>query len=142
MDFWVDHQGERRSAMRIPFVLIAMSVATSASAILPPPTAEAKAQATIAAAKSAWSDKVSAYQLCVVGDRLAVKYRQSLKASMKDIPPPAATPACADPGPFVPPVVAEAKPLEAAGAHSPPETATAPPSSKATAAELAGGIKK
>jgi len=127
--------------MRIPFVLIAMSVATSASAILPPPTAEAKAQATIAAAKSAWSDKVSAYQLCVVGDRLAVKYRQSLKASMKDVPPPAATPACADPGPFVPPV-AEAKPLEAAGAHSPPETATAPPSSKATAAELAGGIKK
>ena len=128
--------------MRIPFVLVAMSVAASASAILPPPTPEAKAQATVATAKSAWSDKVAAYQLCVAGDRLAERYRQSLKTSMKDVPPPVATPPCADPGPFVPPVVAEAKPLEAAGAHSPPETATAPPSSKATAAELAGGVKK
>src|SRR6476659_159978 len=128
--------------MRVPFVLIAMSVATSVLATLPPPTPEAKAQATIAAAKSAWSDKVAAYQLCVAGDRLAARYRQNLKASMKDVPPPVATPACADPGPFVPPVVADAKPLEAAGAHSPPETAVTPPNSKATASELAGGIKK
>ena len=85
---------------------------------------------------------VVAYQLCVAGDRLAARYRESPKASMKDAPPPVATPPCSDPGPFVPPVVAEAKPLEAAGAHSPPATATAPPNSNATASELAGGIKK
>jgi hypothetical protein len=34
------------------------------------------------------------------------------------------------------------KPLEAAGAHSPPGTAHGPPSSKATDAELSGGVKK
>ena len=50
-------------------------------------------------------------------------------------------PACTDPGPFVAPA-ASAPPLEAAGAHSPPKTANAPPSSKATAAEQQGHTKK
>jgi hypothetical protein len=48
------------------------------------------------------------------------------------------TPACVDPGPFV----VQAKPLEAAGAHSPPQTASSPPNSSSTHAEIAGGVKK
>ena len=124
--------------MRIVSALMIASVAASVSATLPPPTPEAKAQADLAKAKSAWTDKVSAYQLCRAGDRVAERYRASLKTSMKDVPAPATTPPCVDPGPYV----AEAKPLEAAGAHSPPATAMSPPNSKATAAELAGGIKK
>lgn len=122
---------------RFATVLIVGLVAATGSATLPPPTPEAKAQADLAKEKSAWSDKVSAYQNCVAGDRLAARYRTGLKASMKDAPPPVATPPCVDPGPF-----AAAKPLEAAGAHSPPETAKGPPNSTATSAELAGGIKK
>ncbi len=47
---------------------------------------------------------------------------------------------CADPGPFayVPP---SEKPLEASGAHSPAGNASSPPSTKATAAELAPAKK-
>ncbi len=127
--------------MRIVTAVIVASIAASASATLPPPTPEAKAQAAATAARSAWTEKIGAYQLCVAGDRVAERYRASLKASMKDVPPPAATPPCTDPGPYIAPV-ADAKPLEAAGAHSPPATATSPPSTKATAAEQAGGIKK
>lgn len=45
-------------------------------------------------------------------------------------------PACTDPGPFAytPP---EQKPLEAAGAHSPPGTASSPPNVKADSAQIA-----
>ena len=124
--------------MRITIALIVASFAGSALATLPPPTPEAKAQAAAAAAKSAWTDKVSNYKSCLAGDRAAERYRSGLKAAMKDVPPATATPPCVDPGPFV----AEARPLEAAGAHSPPETAKGPPSGNATAAELAGGVKK
>jgi hypothetical protein len=118
--------------------LIGASFTASAFATLPPPTPEGKAQAAAVAAKSAWTEKVSSYQTCLAGNRTAERYRSSLKAAMKDVPPAMATPPCVDPGPFV----AEAKPLEAAGAHSPPETAKGPPSGTATAAELAGGVKK
>src|SRR5262245_31040948 len=108
-----------------------------ASATLPPPPdpGKAKAQATEAAAKTAWSDKVAAYQLCQSQERTAQAYRQSLKAASKSAPEPIATPPCLDPGPFEP------KPLEASAAHSPPGTATAPPSSNATASELIGSKK-
>ena len=47
---------------------------------------------------------------------------------------------CADPGPFAYTPPAE-KPLEASGAHSPAGNASSPPSSKATAAELAPAKK-
>ena len=56
---------------------------------------------------------------------------------------PVVIPACADPGPFAMPVVTPvaAKPLEAAGAHSPSGTAVSPPSTKATAAEISADPK-
>jgi hypothetical protein len=46
-------------------------------------------------------------------------------------------PGCTDPGPYVSTVTpAASKPLEAAGAHSPPGTATSPPSTNAPSAQI------
>jgi hypothetical protein len=128
--------------MRITTALIAASFTASSLATLPPPTEEARAQAAVTAAKTAWTDKVAQYQLCQAIDRTAERYRNSLVAAAKEVPPSMPTPACLDPGPYVPPIAAAKPPLEAAGAHSPPSTAVAPPSTNTTAAELAGGVKK
>ena len=122
--------------MRTAIFLIAASLVTPGLATLPPPSEEAKAQAALAKARSDWSDKVAQYKLCLAGDRVAAQYRASQGAAAKSAA--TSTPACVDPGPFV----AEAKPLEAAGAHSPPATAGSPPNSNATHAELTGGVKK
>ena len=121
--------------------LIAATLAAPAIAKLPEPSPDAKAKAAEAAAKAAWGDKVAAYKLCQSMDRVADAYRQKAKAAGKEVPAPAATPACANPGPYAATPVAE-KPLEASGAHSPPGNATTPPSTKATEAELNGGPKK
>jgi hypothetical protein len=109
---------------------------TAAWAKLPPPTPEAKAKAAEAAARTAWSNKVGAYQLCQSMDKVAQRYYAEAKATGRETKPPVATPPCADPGPFayVPPDDAK-PPVEAAGAHSPPKTATAPPSGKHPASE-------
>jgi hypothetical protein len=116
-------------------VLTTMAFASAALATLPPTSPEAKAKAAETAAKSAWSDKVAAYRTCVAQDKVADAYRASLKAVSKDVPKPIATPPCTDPGPFVSQVTPVAsKPLEASGAHSPPGTATTPPSTTASAA--------
>jgi len=129
--------------MRPAALLIAVALAGPVFAKLPPPTDEEKAKAAEAAAKSAWSDKVGLYQLCVSMDRTADAYRKSASAAGKSVSSPVATPPCADPGPYVSLATpAPAKPLEASGAHSPPAMAVSPPGSKATAAEIAGGIKK
>ena len=127
-----------RHAIAIMSMTVATLVAAPALAKLPPPSDEAKAKAAQTAAKTAWSDKVGAYQLCRAMDRTAAYYRRSANAA--NAAAPVETPACAEPGPFVAPVAAP--PLEAAGAHSPATMATAPPSSKATAAELQGQPKK
>ena len=135
------------------FVLLAASLGGAAIAKLPALSDEAKAKAAEAAAKTAWSDKVAGFQLCKAQDRVAAAYDAGLKKAGKDVPTPVTTPPCADPGPYVsvaavsapaPAATAAsaAKPLEAAGAHSPAATATAPPSTKATSAEIAGAAKK
>jgi hypothetical protein len=116
--------------------LAASLLAATAHAKLPAPSDEAKAKAAEAAAKTAWADKVGGYQLCQSMNRVADHYRKD----HKDAPAAVATPACADPGAFVPPV--PAAPLEAAGAHSPATMATSPPSSKTPAAEIKGTPKK
>ena len=125
----------------IPALIISALLAAPAFAKLPAPSDEAKAKAAATAAKTAWSDKVASYQLCQAMNRSAEHYRKSAKAAGTEAPAAVETPACADPGPFVAPA-ASAPPLEAAGAHSPPKTANAPPSSKATAAEQQGHAKK
>lgn len=119
--------------MKASIALLALTLAAgSAVAKLPPLSDDAKAKAAEAAARSAWSDKVAAYQLCKSMDRVAATYLEKARADGKTAQP-TATPPCADPGPFAytPP---EAKPIEAAGAHSPPQTAAAPPSTTQPAA--------
>ena len=122
-------------AISIAGALLA-SAAGSALAKLPPPSDEAKAKAAETAAKAAHTDKINGYKLCLAQDRLAAQYMAAQKSTGKAASAPAATPACADPGAFVytPPAPA-APPLEAAGAHSPPKTATSPPSSLTPAAQ-------
>ncbi|MEP7317049.1 MAG: hypothetical protein ABI667_10165 [Sphingomicrobium sp.] len=76
-------------------------VAVVAIAKLPPPSDEAKAKAAQTAAKGAWTDKLSAFQLCKAGDRAAEAYRRDVKAAGKEPLPPVTTPPCTDPGPYV-----------------------------------------
>ena len=112
--------------LAFPALIVAAALAAPAFAKLPPPSDEAKAKAAEAAAKTAWTDKVGAYQLCRAMDRAAEHYRKAEKAAGKDAPAAVDTPACTDPGPFVAPVAASA----------------APPSPKETVAEKQGQAKK
>lgn len=125
--------------------LIAASFLITTAALvmakLPAPSDEVKAKAAEAAAKAAWSGKVDAYLSCKAQDKVAAHYYKTAKTANKDTKPAKEMPPCADPGAFsyVPAVLA--KPLEAAGAHSPPATATSPPSSKTPAAAIAPAKK-
>ncbi|HWI10240.1 MAG TPA: hypothetical protein VNU48_02830 [Burkholderiaceae bacterium] len=121
--------------LAIPALIVGTALALPAFAKLPAPSDDAKAKAAAAAAKTAWTDKVGAYQLCRAMERTAEYYRKSENG--KQAPAAIDTPPCTDPGPFVAP-----PPLEAAGAHSPATMATSPPSSTATAAEQKGQPKK
>ena len=107
-------------------MIAALALCGAASAKLPPLSAEAKAKADEAAAKTAWQGKVDGYRLCQVQDRVAAKYRESAAAAGKTLAPAVTTPPCTDPGPFVY-TPTEVKPLEQAGAHSPAATAATPP---------------
>jgi hypothetical protein len=80
-----------------------------ASAKLPAPTEEQKAQAELAKAKAAWSDKVAAFQTCKAQDRAVAAYQASGKGAHTQPGTP-----CTDPGPFVPPTPAAAAPAASA----------------------------
>lgn len=86
------------------FLFAALALSAVAHAKLPAPvlTDEAKAKAEEAKAKAAHTAKVDAYKLCLSMDRAAANHRKSV-ANAKPATP---TPACADPGPFVPPTAA------------------------------------
>ena len=116
---------------RILIALLVSFATLPALAKLPAPSEEAKAKAAEAAAKTAWSNKVANYQLCKSMDKVAAAYHAQAKKEGKAVKPPSATDTCPDPGPFV---YAPPPPLEAAGAHSPAKTATAPPSTNTPAA--------
>ncbi|WP_119354503.1 hypothetical protein [Azohydromonas sediminis] len=77
--------------------------AAPALAKLPPPSEEAKAKAAEAAARAAWAGKVENYKLCLSMERVAAKYRADAHKAGKQPPAATPTPACVDPGPFVPP---------------------------------------
>ena len=124
-----------------PAVLLLLA-APLVLAKLPALTPDAQAKADEAKAKSAWTDKVAAFQLCRSMDRVADAYRKSANAAGKPASEPVATPPCTDPGPYVPQASASAPPLEAAGAHSPAATAAAPPSTNAPQAQLQGTKQK
>ena len=118
-------------------VAAAWLVAPLVQAKLPPLSPEAQQKADETKAKSAWTDKVSAYQLCRAIERTAESYYKSAKSKGMETHAPVATPPCTDPGPFAAASAASSpKPLEASGAHSPAATATSPPSSQATEAQL------
>jgi hypothetical protein len=126
-------------------LLISLLLAGSASVMakLPAPVLDdaAKAKAEEAKAKTAHAGKVDAYKLCLSMDRAAASYFKNAAASGKTVKPAAALPACADPGPFTyvaAAATAVAKPVEAAGAHSPAATAASPPSATAPAAVPTG----
>jgi len=125
----VHHHPGRRTLSAVAG-LCALAFCGAALAKLPPPSPEAAAKAAEAAARTAWAGKLDNYKLCLAQDRVANHYRKTTPAAKAASASPAA---CADPGPFAytPPA---AKPLESAGAHSPPGTASSPPNTKATQA--------
>jgi hypothetical protein len=125
-----------------PLLLAAMLAVPLVQAKLPPLSADAQLKADEAKAKTAWTDKVGAYQLCRAMDRTAESYFKNAKAKGLETHPPVATPPCTDPGPFAAAGAASSpKPLEASGAHSPAATATSPPSSQTTEAQAEGKKK-
>ena len=115
----------RQAAIALATALLA---ASGAWAKLPPQSDEAKAKAAEAAARAKWTESVGAFQLCKAQDRVVAQYRAEAQKQGKAASAPAATAPCPDPGPFVYSPTPADKPLEAAGAHSPPKTATTPPS--------------
>ena len=124
--------------MKSVIVFLAGTTLTIAAvAKLPAPSDEAKAKAAEAAAKTAHAGKVDAYKLCLSQDRVAAHYRNTAPSAK---PAAAVGSGCTDPGPFAytPPA---AKPAEAAGAHSPPGTASSPPSTLVPAAAAASAPK-
>ena len=127
-----------------PAVLALALAAPAAFAKLPAPnpTPEAKAKAAETAARAAWATQVDSLKLCQAQDRVAAKYRASAASAGKPVPSPTATPACTDPGPFAYAPPADAKPIEAAGAHSPATTAAAPPNTNQKASEAIPTPKK
>jgi hypothetical protein len=96
-----------------------LAFAAAGSANLPPPTPEQQAAAALNAAKAAHAGKVAAYQLCMAQNRIADQYIKEQKAKGK-VYTPEATPACANPGPFVPPA---GTPVAAAAAKPAPKAA-------------------
>ena len=80
----------------IAFTLCSFASA-AAFAALPPLTPEAQEAATLAKAKSAYGDRMGAFQLCQAQNKVADRFRVS------GTPAPAA---CVAPPPFVAPVAA------------------------------------
>jgi hypothetical protein len=108
--------------------LLALALAAASGLALaklpaPPPMDDAaKAKAAEAAAKTAWSGKVEAFQLCRSMDKVAAHAQKAGKSGTVT-----ATPPCADPGAFVyPPPAATA----AAPAAAPAKPGAAPAAPK------------
>lgn len=130
----------KRVVVFLPALAMALFVA-AVGAKLPPLSDEAKGKAAEAAAKTAYTDKVGAFKLCKSMEKVAAEYYADAKKAGKQTKPPVTTPPCTDPGPFVA-TSGPKPPLEAAGAHSPPKTAVAPPSTKTPHAEQKAADKK
>jgi hypothetical protein len=84
--------------------IAALTIGLCASVVLaklPAPSDEAKAKAAEAAAKTAHAGKVDGYKLCKSMDQVAASYLVAAKKAGTAASAPVATPACADPGPFV-----------------------------------------
>lgn len=105
-------------------ILLTACAAGAAFAKLPLPSDEAKAKADLAKAKTAWSDKVGAYKLCLVQDRVAAAHRKTKAADATSATPAVA---CQDPGPFVETSASAVAPAAAPAAAQPSASAAQPP---------------
>jgi len=105
---------------KLLIALLGMSLAGAAVAKLPPLSPEAQAKADEVKQKTAWSDKVAAYQLCQAQDRVVAAYRKA-----KGAQPKAAAPADAATAPAA--AASAAAPATAAPATAAPATAAAAP---------------
>ena len=86
-------------------LLAAALFAAPAFARLPAPSEDAKAKAAEAAARTTWSGKVAAFQLCKAQDKAVTDHRATMKKSGRVIAPiDAAAASCVDPGSFVAPL--------------------------------------
>ncbi len=126
----------KNTFLSLATLLLASLFSVSAMAKLPAPSDEAKAKAAEAAAKTAHGNKVADYQLCKSREKVAAHYYKTAKATGKPTTPPVATPACADPGPYV--AAAPAAPAVAAA----PAPAAAKPGATPAAPAAAAPAKK
>ena len=122
----------KKSLISLAALALASLFSLSAMAKLPAPSDEAKAKAAEAAAKTAHSNKVADFQLCKSREKVAAHYYKTAKASGKPTNPPVATPACADPGPYV--AAAPAAPAAVAAAPAAGAKPAAPGAAPAPAA--------
>ncbi len=122
----------KKTFISLATLLLASLFSVSAMAKLPAPSDEAKAKAAEAAAKTAHGNKVADYQLCKSREKVAAHYYKTAKATGKPTTPPVATPACADPGPYV--AAAPAAPAVAAAPAPAAATLGATPAAPAAAA--------
>lgn len=112
--------------MKTIILVCGLLVTVSSFAKLPTLSEEAKAKAAEAKAKTGWSDKVAAFQLCKAQDKVAAQY---LKAKAAPTPgAPAGTAPCVDPGPYVAAPIPAATPPAAAVATAPATSAGSAPS--------------
>jgi hypothetical protein len=103
-----------------------LAFAAAGSAKLPAPTPEQQAAAALNAAKAAHAGKVDAYTLCLSQAKVADEYIKAEKAKGKAYTPEA-TPACVNPGPFVPPAATPAVAAAPQPAAAPAQPAAAAP---------------
>ena len=122
----------KKSLISLATLVFASLFSVSAMAKLPAPSDEAKAKAAEVAAKTAHGNKVADFQLCKSREKVAAHYYKTAKASGKPTNPPVATPACADPGPFV--AAAPAAPAAVAAAPAAAAKPAAPGAAPAAAA--------
>jgi hypothetical protein len=116
---------------KLLIAMLGMTLAGAAGAKLPPPSPEVQAKAEETKQKTAWSDKVAAYQLCKAQDKVAAQYREK-KGSQ---PVPAAAPAAAAPVASSP--VAPATPVAPSTSAPVAPVAAATPAAAATIAPVA-----
>jgi hypothetical protein len=122
----------KKTWISLATLVLASLFSVSAMAKLPAPSDEAKAKAAEAAAKTAHGNKVADFQLCKSREKVAAHYFKTAKSSGKPTSPPVATPACADPGPFV--AAAPAAPAAVAAAPAAAAKPAAPGAAPAPAA--------
>lgn len=112
--------------MRKHIIIAVCGLAFAAAGVakLPAPTPEQQAAAALNAAKAAHAAKVDAYTLCLSQTKVAESYIKEQKAGGK-VYTPEATPACVNPGPFVPPAPAAAAAPAQAAVPTPPAAVAA-----------------